>query len=412
MTLTVPRPAIRRLTAGPAATLGDHLSVHGELPDMSGEALIDAVEGAGLRGRGGAAFPTARKLHAVAASNRSAIVVANAAEGEPMSAKDSRLLANAPHLVLDGAVLAARAVHADEVVLCIRESAVRAWEAVERAVAERDAAGELPVVARLVATPATYLAGEESALVRFLNGGPAKPTFIPPRPYERGVARRPTLVQNVETLAQVALIARHGAQWFRSAGTPEDPGTALLTLSGAVEKPGVYELELGAPLADAIAAAGGATEPIRALLVGGFFGSWVEDPEQAGTDLGLGAVALLPQSACPVAETARVAAYLARESAGQCGPCVNGLDAVAGALASVARGAPYAAVAADLERWRAIVPGRGACHHPDGAISFVTSALNVFAREFADHGRGGRCSRCSRPSVLPIPASSPIARAA
>ena len=239
--------------------------------------------------------------------------------------------------------------------------------------------------------------------MRFVNGGPAKPTFVPPRPFERGVGRRPTLVQNVETLAQVALIARNGAEWFRSAGTDDNPGTALLTLSGAVARPGVYEIEPGMPLRDVIASAGGATEPVRALLVGGFFGFWDEDLRRAEMSPGLGAAAVLPESACPVAETARVAAYLARESAGQCGPCVNGLGAVAGALESVARGVPYAAVAEDLERWRAIVPGRGACHHPDGAIRFVTSTLTVFARDFADHGNDGRCARCARPAVLPLP---------
>jgi NADH:ubiquinone oxidoreductase subunit F (NADH-binding) len=270
----------------------------------------------------------------------------------------------------------------------------------------------LDATVHLVATPPTYLAGEESALVRFLNGGPAKPTFVPPRPYERGVGRRPTLVQNVETLAQIALIARHGPEWFRAAGTFDDPGTFLLTLSGTVARPGVYETGAGTRLADTIAAAGGATEPVRALLVGGFFGSWDDDVHRAEVGGGLGAVAVLPESACPVAETARVAAYLARESAGQCGPCVNGLGAVAGALGSVARGVPYAAVAADLERWRAIVPGRGACHHPDGAIRFVTSSLDVFAREFAEHGRGVRCTRCARPPVLAVTARERRAKAA
>jgi NADH:ubiquinone oxidoreductase subunit F (NADH-binding) len=402
VTLTARPPSTLRLTAGTAPTLSEHLHLHGPLPEP-GLALIDAIDRAGLRGRGGGAFPAARKMDAVAASRRSAVVVANAAEGEPMSAKDRWLMAHAPHLVLDGAVLAAGAVRADEVVLCVRGDALKAQEAARLAIAEREAAGMLPVVVHLVATPAVYLAGEESALVNFLNGGPPRPTFVPPRPYERGVSRRPTLVQNVETLAHVALIARHGASWFRAAGTAADPGTALVTVSGAVARPGVHEVDLGDPLREALAAAGGATEPVRGALVGGYFGAWTGPTGRPAPSLGSGAIAILPESACPVAETAGVAAYLAREAAGQCGPCTNGLGAVATALAHIANGTAGPTVMHDLERWSAIVPGRGACRHPDGAIGFVASALTVFADDFAQHLRTGPCARCPRPPVLPTP---------
>src|SRR5205807_6076415 len=173
------------------------------------------------------------------------------------------------------------------------------------AIAEREAAG-MVVPVRLVVTPGSYLAGEESALVRFLNGGPAKPTFVPPRPFERGVARRPTLVQNLETLAHLALIGRHGPDWFREAGTAHEPGTALVTLSGGVGAPGVYEIGLGTSLHDLLVAAGGATAPVRAILVGGYFGSWLElgvardlilheeHLRPLGGGLGSGVIAILP----------------------------------------------------------------------------------------------------------------------
>jgi NADH:ubiquinone oxidoreductase subunit F (NADH-binding) len=417
-------PAIshpRLLTGVPRERLSlpEHLEIHGPSPllgPQDGPALIETVERSGLRGRGGAAFPTATKLVAVARSGRDAVVVVNGAEGEPASAKDRWLLDRSPHLVLDGAILAAQAVGASEIAVCIRRSSVAGWEGISEALGERDAAGTLPVRIDLVATPDSYLAGEESALVRFLNGGPAKPTFVPPRPFERGVSRRPTLVQNVETLAQLALVARHGADWFRQAGTEAEPGTGLVTLSGAVTAPGVYEIPFGISLRELLGLAGGATEPVRAVLVGGYFGSLLDVDEARdlrlheehlrprGGGLGSGVVVLLPDSACGVAESARVVAYLAREAAGQCGPCTNGLGAIAGAVIGMARGSADLTTDEDLARWSAIVPGRGACHHPDGAVRFALSALRVFSKEFADHRRRGLCPLCTAPAVLPIPA--------
>jgi NADH:ubiquinone oxidoreductase subunit F (NADH-binding) len=380
-----------------------------------GPVLIDMVDRAALRGRGGAAFPTATKLAAVAEAGRRSIVVANGAEGEPASAKDRLLLEWSPHLVLDGALLAAQAVRAEEVILCVRHGAVEALERAGAAIAEREAAGMVPVPVQLAVTPSTYLAGEESALVRFLNGGPAKPTFVPPRPFERGVARRPTLVQNLETLAHLALITRHGPEWFREAGTAHEPGTALVTVSGAVGSPGVYEIGLGTSLRVVLGAAGGATAPVRAVLVGGYFGSWLElgvardlilheeHLRAHGGGLGSGVIAVLPEGACGVAESARVLDYLAVEAAGQCGPCTHGLDAIARAFAQMAHGRASAEVEEDVERWSEMVHGRGACHHPNGAVRFALSALSVFAEEFREHRRSGPCPSCSRPAVLPVP---------
>jgi NADH:ubiquinone oxidoreductase subunit F (NADH-binding) len=402
-----------------ARSLSAHLEIHGEAPllgSADGPELIDRVARSGLRGRGGAAFPTATKLTAVAESGRGAIVVANGAEGEPASAKDQRLLEWSPHLVLDGALLAAQAVGADQVILCVRQSATGALESAASAVVDREAAGMLPVPVRVVVTPSSYLAGEESALVRFLNGGPAKPTFVPPRPFERGVAKRPTLVQNLETLSHLALIARYGAEWFREAGTARETGTALVTLSGAVAEPGVYEIGFGTSLRDLLGAAGGATAPVRAVLLGGYFGSWLdvgvardlilheEHLRPLGGGLGSGVIGILPDHACGVAESARVLGYLTVEAAGQCGPCTNGLGALAGAVMQMAHGRAGPGVEDDVARWSAIVPGRGACHHPDGAVRFALSALEVFAEEFAQHRQRGPCAYCSAPNLLPIPA--------
>ncbi len=277
--------SLPRLLAGiradAALTLDEHLAVHGALPHARtgprrrgrerAAALIDEIERAGLLGRGGAAFPTAQKLRAVAESRGRAIVVVNGVEAEPASAKDRALIELLPHLVLDGAIVAAEAVDADEAIVAVGERAAAARKETELAIVERaghDRAGRPPRLS--VATlPSRYVAGHESAVINQLNGGPAKPTFMPPRPFERGVRRRPTLVSNAETLAHLALIARHGAAWFRQLGTATQPGSTLVTLSGALAHPGAYEIEPGAPLAALIEAAGGATGRIGCALFGG-----------------------------------------------------------------------------------------------------------------------------------------------
>jgi len=264
--------------------------------------------------------------------------------------------------------------------------------------------------------PASYVAGQESALVNFLNGGPAKPTFTPPMPFERGVRQRPTLVNNPETLAHVALIARHGAQWFRSLGTPSQPGSTLVTLAGAVAYPGVYEIEHGSPLTTLIDAAGGVSQEVRAILIGGYAGAWVDggyldvltlaDEELApySARVGTGVVILLGAEACGLAETARVTRWLASESAGQCGPCVHGLHALADTLEATLSGAPEVEPHARLSHLMSVVRGRGACGHPDGTVRLVGSAMEVFATELADHVRYGPCGACTGPATLPIPA--------
>jgi NADH:ubiquinone oxidoreductase subunit F (NADH-binding) len=380
-----------------ATPLAAHLRRHGPL-DVDVRAVVDLVEAADLRGRGGAGFPTAIKLDAVRSRRRRPVVVANGAEGEPIAGKDKVLLAYAPHLVLDGAVVAARAVGAREAVVAV---APRTLGAVRAAIAEREAARiDGGVTLTAIAAPETFVAGEETALVRFLNGGPALPTFVPPRPYERGIRGLPTLVQNVETLAHLALIARLGPGWFRSVGTQEQPGTTLVTLSGAVRRPGVYEIPIGHPLALLLADGGGLTRRAQAFLVGGYFGTWVDgaaedvaladaDLARHGAGLGARAIVVLPEGACGVRETARIARYLARASAGQCGPCVHGLAAVADDLEQLLRG--DRADTARLERRLAVVAGRGACRHPDGAVRLVASALRVFEGEVERHLAGRGC---------------------
>ena len=422
---------LRAMPAEGAMSLGEHLAVHGDPPlarsrreRREAQALIDQLEHAGLRGRGGAAFSTATKMRAVAHARGRPIVVVNGAEGEPASRKDRMLLSALPHLVLDGGVLAAQAVSAEEVIVCVPESAGDCLDSVQRALAERLQLGGSSPAIQLATVPDRYVAGQESALVNHLGGGPAKPTLTPPLPSQRGLRRRPTLINNTETLAHIALIARHGAQWFRQLGTQAHPGSTLLTLSGPVAYPGVYEIEPGASLSSLIEAAGGTSTPIRAVLLGGYAGAWLDggsistlalsNDHLAGHEasLGAGVVVLLSQAACPVAETSRLARWLAEQSAGQCGPCVHGLRAIAGAIEELAAGAASAGTEQRIARWSSLAQGRGACRHPDGAVRFITSALDVFAEEFADHARHGPCDACSRAPDLPLPAPVQLAAAA
>ena len=400
----------------PMAELDSHLQVHGPLPDLRGlapEQIIDLVERSGLCGRGGASFPAAKKMRAVAARRKPKVLVANGTEGEPASKKDRVLLRELPHLVLDGAALAARAVGADDAIIAFSERNELTAQSLERAVRERRAAGLRDPKFELVGTPEHWLAGQETALVNVLNGGAVKPTFGT-RPFERGVARRPTLVQNVETLAHLALIARHGPAWFRGLGSERVPGSTLVTLSGALATPGVYEIDPGMTLEELLSAAGGRGR-LRAVLLGGYFGSWLpaaqlpglrldaEHLAAQGASLGAGVIVALDESACPVAETARIADYFASQTSGQCGPCVNGLDAIGYTIHSLVAGTADGTARSDLARWIGELPGRGACQHPTGAVRFIASALRVFAEEFDDHARHGRCERCSANPVLPAP---------
>ncbi|MHB8657164.1 MAG: NADH-ubiquinone oxidoreductase-F iron-sulfur binding region domain-containing protein [Solirubrobacteraceae bacterium] len=412
-TIAGPRGLPRLLSGlhptGAPMALPDHERAHGPLPRISPQELIDAVERSGLRGRGGADFPTARKLRALADRRRDVTVVVNGSETEPASAKDRLLLSRMPHLVLDGASLAASAVGSRHVIVKVGERAADAVQALEAAIAVRP---DEEIRIDVVAAPEGYVTGEESAVIHFLNGGAPIPTLVPPRPFERGYRGQPTLIQNPETLAQVALVARYGEHWYRELGTSADPGSALVTISGAVAAPGVYELAFGTPMKDLLQAAGGSTEPLQALLVGGYFGTWVhssralglrlarEDLRSVGCALGSGVLIALGESACGLHESARVIEYLANQSAGQCGPCVHGLHAIAESVWALADGIAHRQERERLLRWTAEIRGRGACHHPDGGARFVESALEVFGSSIETHRR----SRCkARPIGLPLP---------
>jgi NADH:ubiquinone oxidoreductase subunit F (NADH-binding) len=409
--------------------LAAHLARHGDLPyrdrvgtPSSPGALISDIEKSGLTGRGGGAFPVHRKLAAVLEAadrrRRSPAVIANGSESEPASDKDATLLWLAPHLVLDGLQLAAEALGADTAILVThadREHDVAGR--VRQALQERLNTRLDRVPVQLAVAPARFLSGQETALVNHLGGGPAIPTFMPPRITERGLNGNPTLVQNVETLAHLALIARRGPRWFREVGTAAEPGSMLATIRRADGQPRITEVPLGIPLRDLLGEAPQNTAPESAVLLGGYHGMWLPAAraatltldnralEPAGARVGAGIVISLPPDRCGLVETARVVRYLALESAGQCGPCLNGLPRIAAAFVELATGRPRPTTIRDLQRWAGLVTGRGACHHPDGTVRFVRSALITFAAEAGRHARG-RCSATNTAPFLPIPAAA------
>ncbi len=425
---TGPRGPAARLTAGwketgRAATLREHAERYGPLPDPRGgragrAGLIEAVAAAGLTGRGGAGFPTGTKMRAVASRRGPAVVVANGVEAEPASQKDQALLGRAAHLILDGIVLAAEAVGADRAHLCLARTRGQLADTMLTAAGEREHAGQDRIPIAVHQVPDHYVSSEETSLVRWLNGGEAKPALIPPRPSQRGVRQRPTLINNVETLAHIALIARYGPAWFRQAGSADAPGTMLATVTGAVADPGVYEIEAGTCTGEILAMAGMRADS-PAVLLGGYFGTWhaVSDVaglpftsaglRPAGAAPGAGVLFALPPGCCGLAEAARVLGYLASQGARQCGPCMFGLPAIADDLAQLAGCRPAGDPLGRLQRRFAQITGRGACRHPDGAVRMASSALAAFAADAHAHASRRRClagRRGHQPAgVLPIP---------
>lgn len=384
--------------SGTPADLSEHEQRYGPLPYADSDTVLRTVAESGLTGRGGAAFPVHRKLLSVAESGRrtgrTPVVVANGAEGEPASRKDRTLLHLSPHLVLDGIQVAAAATGAREAHLAVEEGAAHLESALTR---RRD-----PVPVKVVRPPRRFLSGQSSALAQYVGGGAALPTHQNPPVRERGVGRAPTLVQNVETLAHLALIARYGADWFRSAGTPAQPGSVLCTIHTPGHEVRVVEAPFGMPLHRLLPLHG-----TSAVLLGGYHGTWLPTPEAAAlpldaTTMGAGVLAGLPTTHCGLTETARVLRYLALQSAGQCGPCLNGLPRMATAFATLATPGPLGTTRTDLARWSGLVEGRGACHHPDGTVRLVRSAMTTFTDELNAHAQGF-CTATDRTPLLPVP---------
>jgi len=369
MTATV-TPAVRLLAGyhelGRAAGLRDHLARYGSIP-LPGEQLIHDIGRAGLTARDGGGVPVARTLRAVASSGRTAAVVVEATDRDQAGGKDRMLLTIAPHLVLDGAALAARAVDAEEIVVHAHPG-----EEPTAAVAQRDHA-------RLAGAPIriTHPGGEETA----------------PAPYVAGGRKR--VVLDAETCAHIAVIARYGPEWFRACGSEEAPGTALFTVSGAVVRPSLVEAPTGTSVGALLRMAGGPSEPVQAILTGGYGGTWLppallEVPAtpslfaRTGVTLGSGIVFALPARVCGLAESARILSWHAGRNTR---PCDSGLRAIAEDFTALAAGAEE--VRPRLDDRLSALTGQDACQHAAGPVRLAISALRVFGPHLELHRRAG-----------------------
>lgn len=400
----------RLVRPGSAEKLADYLADGGYAAldaNLDVEAaLLDEVRVAGIRGRGGAAFPLAVKIETVrkaALIGYDTVLVANGEEGEPTSVKDRWLLRNRPHLVLDGVRLAAQLLRAKHAHVYVSDAA--AAESIRAALAELTAAGTLGGLAvSLKTVDAGYVAGEETAAVRAINGGPAKPTDKPPRPFQEGVGGLPTMVSNVETLANLPHVHRHGGTDYRSVGTEGSPGTFLATVTGGGRAPGLYELPHGVTVSELLSLHGISADAVTGALMGGYFAGLLnrevldttldhEALRAAGSGLGCGAVSVLTTE-CPVAVAASVLAYFDRENASQCGSCFNGTAAMAAVAAALRDGQADTEDLARLRRWSEVLRARGACGTLDAACNIAASLLDRFGAEVDGHLQGN-CPACA-----------------
>jgi NADH-quinone oxidoreductase subunit F len=363
------------------------------------EAVLAAVRASGLRGRGGAGFPAWQKWElARAAAGPLKHVVVNGGEHEPGSKKDRLLVARYPHRVLEGAALCALATGASSIVLYLIEDMTDAIESARRAIDEAKAAGHLDGLdVKIALAPTTYVAGEETAALEVIEGRKPWPRKKPPYPGTSGLFGQPTTIQNVETVAWVAGIVRHGAEWFR-------PGAMLCTLDESFAKPGLVEVPLGTTLRALVDDFGGGTRggrPVKAILpaLSSAFlpASALDTPmtheamRAAGSNLGCGGFSVIEEGACVVERALAIASFFKAEQCGQCSPCRMETATIAAVFAKVAAGEPGDYLA-QVEKITAFARGKGNCSLIEMAAAPALSGLRLFPEDFAAHAATGRCA--------------------
>ncbi|OGX05531.1 MAG: hypothetical protein A3K11_12250 [Nitrospirae bacterium RIFCSPLOWO2_12_FULL_63_8] len=394
-----------RETFGEYCASGGYQALARNLPPA---AILREVANSGLRGRGGAGFPTAAKWSiAVETGVTPRYAVCNAGEDEPGSFKDRLLIEHRPHLVLEGLLLAARAIEASEAFLYINETYSECLNRMSKAVAEADRAGHLGEIRISIhRAPTVYVAGEDSALIEVLEGKAPFPRQKPPYPAVIGLHGKPTVVNNAETLANVAPIVRNGAAWFRTHGTPDSPGTMIFCLGEEMNQPGAYELQFGTSLRYLYETAGGGLKAggkLRAMLPGGPSCAFLTadrldtplDPgslKRAGSSLGCGVMHFYSEETCMVEETLRIAQFFARESCGQCPACRMETTVIAAMIERIAAGGAGAAL---FNQFRNVIDfnrGKGFCALINMPGPPVLSALRLFREDFEHHLRHGVCA--------------------
>lgn len=394
-------PRMLPLDADPS--LRAHLRRLGPCPVLGRTRLEAELEEAGIDGRGGAGFPLARKIQAM--PRRGGIVVVNACEGDPLTHKDTVLVSRSPHLVIDGALVLGQALSARRIVIALHRGA--ATVALDAALAERDDARRVEILE----VDARYVSSQSSAIRSALHGGPALPTDPSVRATDRRPGRPPMLVANAETATLTGLVARIGGQALAAASRGDETGTSLVTVSGDVARPGVLEVRDTDRIGDVLAAAGAGgsarttgaigLEPDRPVLTGGATGTWVCAVEvsplpwgraslrSVGAERGTGALAVMPEGTCVLAETLEILRFADRASARQCGPCAFGLPSLTADLASLLDGSGGAEALARLRRSSSQISGRGGCAHPTASVATLASALAICSADHLDRHLAG-----------------------
>ncbi len=381
---------------------------------MLPEELIALVKASGLRGRGGAGFPAGVKWGFMPKEPVAKYLCVNTDEGEPGTFKDRLLVEHDPHSIIEGTIIAAYAVGAHRAFVYIRGEfflGVKRWiKAIDDAYAygflgKNILGSGFDLDLSVHRGAGAYICGEETALINSLEGKRGEPRLKPPYPTQRGFWNRPTLVHNVETLANVPHIVLHGAEWYRTMGTEKSPGPKLFCISGHVRRPGNYELPLGTPLRTILEQyAGGmrGDRPLKAVIPGGASTPMLlpdqidipmdfESLAQAGTMLGTGAIVVMEEGTCMVEVARRLIDFFAHESCGQCTPCRMGSLRLLETLTRIVQGQGQPD---DLNRLESLcqgIAGHTLCPMGDAVVNPVLSSLQHFRHEYQDHIRYRQC---------------------
>ena len=415
-------PRLLQKLDGPPWDIEPYLRVSGYqawrkcVMELSREGIVAEIRRSGLRGRGGAGFPTGTKWDKVLHHRiKERYFVCNAGEHEPGTFKDRYLLKHYPHQLLEGCLIAAFTVRAKASFIYINQEYEEERANLEKAIEQARTRGllgknvlgtGLDLDIELFAGEGTYVAGEETAMLESMQGRPAMPRQKPPfYPTDFGLYGKPTLVNNVETLCNIPCILRNGAGWFAQVGTEKCPGTMLFSLSGAVNKPGIYEMPMGAPLRRLIEEFGGGVprgRKVKAVFPGGPSFAMVtadqldlpmdfESLKKAGTGLGSAGVIVVDDATCMVAKTLEFSNFFKVESCGQCPPCRMGTINLANLVTKVEAGEGTQKDLDSLLQLCGFVKGTGYCTLVTGAAVLVQSSLRLFRHEFEEHIALKRC---------------------
>ena len=395
--------------------MGGCYALYKALYQMSPEEVLEEVKGSGLRGRGGAWFPTGLKWDlARKAIGEEKFVICNADEGDPGAYKDRTILEGNPFKLFEGLVLAGYAIGSHQGIIYLREEYPYTYDLLNRAIDIGKRYGLLGrnilgsgfnFTVRIVRGGGSYVCGEETALMDSLEGEVGDPRLRPPFPIERGLWKSPTIVNNVETLSNIPVIIEHGGDWYAGIGTEKAKGTKILSVVGKIKQPGLYEVPLGTNLKQVIFdLAGGPVEgsQIKAVQVGSPFGNFIPgdrldlslDPEtlrDMDSMIGSGVVVILDQSSCLVETLQHILSFFVDESCGKCVPCRDGVYQMKEILKDIAEGRATSNDLDTLSDLGAMIKDFALCGLGGGAPPLILNGIRDFEKDFNAHITTGRC---------------------